>query len=166
MINQIITCLNNIKEITDWKVIINHTKTTECFYILNNLETTRKTDTTEYEVTVYRKHENYMGQATIKIPHKMTDEALSEFLKDAVYSTNLVKNEPFEIVKGTEKRIFESKDLCVNPLETIDKVAQIFINVSTPKQNLIRSKSFIIPLQHKLSILKVLIIQKHYTPSK
>lgn len=132
MINQIITCLNNIKEITDWKVIINHTKTTECFYILNNLETTRKTDTTEYEVTVYRKHENYMGQATIKIPHKMTDKELNKLISDAVYSANLVQNEPFEIVKGTEKLVFEGKELCENPLETIDKVAQIFINVSTP----------------------------------
>lgn len=138
MIKQIIKCLQNIKEISDWKLTITEAKTTEMFYVLEQLETTRATDTTDYEVTVYKEIEKdnkkYLGSSTITIPHKMTDEKLMELLNDALYAASLVTNEYYEIVKGDRVLTFNEDSLLDKPLESLDKIATIFFDVSSEFQ--------------------------------
>lgn|SRR5690554_168768 len=136
MIKQIIESLNKINEVSDWIITITKNKTTECFYVLEELETTRTTNTTDIEVTVYRKiednNETYMGSATITIPHKMTNESLINLLQDAVYSASLVNNKPYELVKGDKKLAWNSKNILDKPMKTLDKIAKIFFEVSSP----------------------------------
>ena len=135
MITQIIKCLKQINEVSDWLITIASNKTYEAFYVLEQLETTRATNTTNYEVTVYRQIEvdnnKYLGSSTITIPHKMSDEDLIELLNDAVYSAGLATNKPFEIVKGERSRTWSETLLTDNPLEAIDKIASIYFNLSS-----------------------------------
>ena len=135
MIKQIVKCLASIEEISDWILSVTNNNTREAFFVLEQLETTRATETTDYEVTVYRNLEKdgtpFMGSSTVMIPHKMTDNALTELLKSAVYSAGLVFNKPFELVTGEKKRSFREKRSSLDPLKTLDEIAKIFFAAST-----------------------------------
>ena len=56
MIKKILKALNN-KGVSEYRIIESVKKTVEEFYVLQNLETTRKTETLEDHVTVYKTFE-------------------------------------------------------------------------------------------------------------
>ena len=64
MIKKIIKALNN-KGVKDYRIIESTTNTIEQFYVIQNLETTRKTNTLEDHVTVYKEfsegEKKYLG---------------------------------------------------------------------------------------------------------
>lgn len=138
MIQQIINTLNRNKDVSEWKLMVTKSQSKEAFFVLGQLETTRATDTTDYDVTVYRRIEQgdevFLGSATVTIPHKMTDQELDELINRAVYSASLVKNKYFELVQGDEPRTWEDETTVRNPFNTLDQIANVFFNVSTKER--------------------------------
>ncbi len=97
MINAIIQAIRQIPEISAYKIVETTTLTSELFYVLTDLETSRATDTTNYQVTIYVDFDHYRGSTTIQIyPYFQEDEIL-EALQDGAKLASNVKNEYFPL---------------------------------------------------------------------
>ena len=136
MIKKIIRCLKTSSEVNDWLISENEVNTSEAFYVLQNLETTRKTNTIEYKVTIYKefKEENkeYLGSSSFIVSHKMTIKEINKKIDEAIFAAKFVKNEKYEIVNKEfeKKKNFKEKPISEKPLELLDNIAFLFFKES------------------------------------
>lgn len=134
MIKKIIKALNN-KGVSGYRIIETVSKTVEEFYVLQELETTRKTETLEDHVTVYKEFEEdgnkYLGASNFIISHNVSVKELEDLIEEALFASSFVKNEYYELVKGTTKKNYKAKNKPTNPFETLQNIAQVFIDAST-----------------------------------
>ena len=134
MIKKIIKCLEASSKVSDWLIEESITNTNEAFYVLEHLETTRSTNTTEYKVTIYNKftenNHEYLGSSSFILSHKVNNKTIEKMIADAVYASSYVKNEVFEIVKGEKKRSWKEKELSDEPFSLLDKIALTFFKES------------------------------------
>lgn len=137
MIKKIIKCLKNNPQVTDWLIEESASETSEVFYVLQHLETTRITNTVEYKVIIYHKfsekNHSYLGSSSFVISHKMSPKAIDALIKDAVYAAGFVKNEEYEIVTGIKKRSWKEKTAEMEPFVALDKIAKTFFTYTTDK---------------------------------
>ncbi len=132
MIKRIIKQLKENTQVTDWLIeeIVSDTK--EAFYVLQHLETTRVTTTTEYKVTIYHKfsenNHDYLGSSAFIMSHRMSAKAIDKLISDAVYAAGFVKNEYYEIVKGIKKKSWKEKIEEISPFVILDQIAQTFFS--------------------------------------
>lgn len=130
MINKIVKSLKNNSEVSGYKVNEINTITKEAFYVLGHLETTRMTDTTDYQITVYHNFEEnsekYTGSYTFFINHKMSSKEIDGLVEEAKEASKLVKNKYYELPKQIVKRSFKEKGFNDEPFILMDKIANIF----------------------------------------
>lgn len=133
MIKKIVKALNN-KGVSEYRIIESVKKTVEEFYVLQNLETTRKTETLEDHVTVYKTFEEngkkYLGSSNFIISHNVSMNELETLIEDALFAAGFVKNEYYELVKGTSKKNYNAKGKPENPFSLLQDIALVFINAS------------------------------------
>ncbi|MBQ7276349.1 MAG: hypothetical protein IJS58_03770 [Bacilli bacterium] len=133
LIKRTIKVLSQNKEISDYSLNINKKSTTEMFYVLQKLETSRITDTFEILITIYKKNGENLGQASFMISHDINKKQIEELINQALYSASFVNNKYYDIVKG-EKKIKKIKKidkvLSVTPFEFLEKTANEFFNAS------------------------------------
>lgn len=133
MIKKIVKALNN-KGVSEYRIIESVKKTVEEFYVLQNLETTRKTETLEDHVTVYKTFEEngkkYLGSSNFIISHNVSMKELETLIEDALFAAGFVKNEYYELVKGTSKKNYNAKGKPENPFSLLQDIALVFINAS------------------------------------
>lgn len=127
MIKKIIKCLKENNQVTDWLIEENICNTSEAFYVLQHLETTRVSATIEYKVTIYHKfsenNHDYLGSSSFLISHKLSNQVIDKLINDAVYAAGFVKNEYYEIVKGEKRRSWKEKAITASPFTTLDQIA-------------------------------------------
>lgn len=136
MIKKIIKALNK-KEVSAYRIIETVSKTVEEFFVLQNLETTRQTETLEDHVTVYKEFEEdgkkYLGASNFIISHNVSQKELEGLIEEALFASSFVKNEYYELVKGTTKKNYKAKNQPENPFELLQNIAKIFIDSSNDK---------------------------------
>ena len=93
--------LINNKNIEGYK--INRTKTTsyELFFVHNDLETVRATDTEAVVVTVYRDHDGKKGHASFKLYASTTEEEAERKIDDAAQKALLISNEYYTLPENS-----------------------------------------------------------------
>lgn len=125
------------KGITKWLISENNTQSYEQFYVLQKLETTRKVNTNEIVVTIYKEFEEnnnkFLGNYSFIISKNLSKKELNELIDDALYGANFVKNEYYELVKSDKKRSFLDKNKPQNPFDLLQEIASIFIESSNEK---------------------------------
>ena len=94
-------------EISDWRITDYKILSTELFYVADRLETTRRTERAETEVTVYVDKDDKRGEATALCYDYMTYEELKEKIEDAVYSASFAMNRFYEIPEPSDREIPE-----------------------------------------------------------
>lgn len=135
--------LNNIiktikeKNINKWLIKEVNYISYEQFYVLQKLETVRKVETIEYNVTIYKEFEEnnkkLLGNYSFIINHNISKKQLEELLDDAIESSQYIKNEYYELVKSDKKKSYKEKNKPLSPFSLLQTIAKTFITSSNDK---------------------------------
>ncbi|MDD3123403.1 MAG: metallopeptidase TldD-related protein [Candidatus Izemoplasmatales bacterium] len=135
MIKLIEKCLKEYSEISDWLITETVTDSSQAFYVMQKLETTRKTLTKEYTIALYHRFmENdneYVGSSSFKISHKLRKSDLKKLIEEALFAATFVKNKAYPLVQGDKKRSWKEKTIEIDPFELMDQIASIYNFEST-----------------------------------
>lgn len=136
MIKQIIKCLRENQDISDFLINETATESHQAFYVLQKLETNRSVATTEYSVTVYHRYldngNEYVGSSTFNVNHKLSKKELTKKIDEAIFAAKFIKNKSFNLVNGEKKKSWKEKEFEMEPFALIDKVATTFISEAKP----------------------------------
>jgi len=132
MIRQLMNALAAHPAVTGW--LLNETKTvsSQAFYVMQKRETTRRVETCEYGVTVYRRDGDFVGSSSFFVSRRLTKRELAAKIDEAVYAAQFVKNKAYDLVEGGAKRSWKEPADSVDPFVTIDRIANAFFAAATP----------------------------------
>ncbi len=135
MIKQIIKCLQENSQVNGWLINEKTTETSEQFYVIHKLETTRMVKTNEISVTVYHKFEEngvkYLGSSSFLVSHKLSKTELVKLIDDAVYAAGFIKNQEYQLVDNHIHKNFKAKEPLLKGVELLNEMATIFFNASS-----------------------------------
>lgn len=94
---QIVDMLAENRRVSDYKFNITRKESYELFFVKGKLETVRRTDTTDREVTVYVDHDGYKGDAQFFIYPATTLDEVAVRIEDAVEKALLINNENYTL---------------------------------------------------------------------
>ncbi|MBQ4050877.1 MAG: hypothetical protein IJD13_04550 [Oscillospiraceae bacterium] len=83
--------------VSGYKINIHRKETCELFYIHGKLETVRRTDNCEKEVTVYVDHDGFKGDAQFHVYPSTTEEQITALIGEAVGKALLISNQDYSL---------------------------------------------------------------------
>jgi len=95
--NTIIETLRNNTQVTDFKIETVNKESCELFYVKGRLETVRRTDTCDREVTVYVDHDGFKGDSQFFVYPSTTQAQLEEKISAAVEMAKVINNKFYEL---------------------------------------------------------------------
>lgn len=98
--NTMIKLLKANPKVSEYKINIHRKETCELFYVHSKLETVRRTDNCEKEVTVYVDHDSFKGDAQFYVYPSTTEEQLEKFIEEAVSKALLINNQSYSLPKA------------------------------------------------------------------
>ncbi len=104
---KIINLLKEFNEISDYRVIFVNEESDQVFFVHESLETVRKTNTSDIQVTVYVDHDSYRGEAGFSLYETDDDVTIREKIVNAINTAKLLDNKKFSLPKD-EKASFEN----------------------------------------------------------
>lgn len=111
MIQRIKDILDGLDNIDGWLINDNNIKSSELFFIKNELDMNRSKKVHHIEVTVYKDFEEndkkFKGSSTTKISPTMDDDEIKDILNSAALSASFVKNEYYSLVKPSDDKPVE-----------------------------------------------------------
>ena len=102
----IMELLQKNPQVSDYKINVHQTESCELFFVKGKLETVRRTDTCDKEVTVYVDHDEYKGDSQFFVYPSTTTEQLEELIGEAVGKALLINNKNYAL-PGEETGTFE-----------------------------------------------------------
>ena len=96
----LLTQLTANPQVSDYKINVHKKESCELFFVKGKLETVRRTDTCDKEVTVYAAHDGAMGDARFFVYPSTTEENVKELVEDAVSKALLIHNPPYTLPEG------------------------------------------------------------------
>lgn len=99
---KIIEYLKKNTQVDEYKINLNRKESYELFFVKGKLETTRRTDTCDKEVTVYVKHGEFKGDSSFFVYPSTTDEELENLITTAVEKALLIENKDYELPEAGE----------------------------------------------------------------
>ncbi len=94
---QIIELLEKNSQVSDYKINLKQKESYELFFVKGKLETTRRTNTCDKEVTVYVNHEEYKGDSSFIIYPSTSLEEVEELIAQSVEKALLIDNPNYEL---------------------------------------------------------------------
>lgn len=94
---RIIEALNADSRVSDYKINIHQKESYELFFVKGKLETLRRTDTCDREVTVYVDHDGFKGDAQFFVYPSTTAEQLSDLIAEAAAKASLLENQSYTL---------------------------------------------------------------------
>lgn len=144
MIDLITKILKEYNEVSAYKININSEKSCQLFYVHEKLETVRKTDTKNYSVTIYNKHQidnkNYIGDASFSIYKSDTVDNIKEKINLYLEIAKSINNKNFDINKKIEsKDSISSNFVNYDPLELAELISDISFDESNKSESKINA---------------------------
>ena len=88
------------EHVSDYKINIHQKESCELFFVKGKLETVRRTDTCDKEVTVYTAHDGVMGDARFFVYPSTTEEDIQNLIEEAVEKALLLQNPVYTLPEG------------------------------------------------------------------
>ena len=88
------------EQVSAYKINIHKKESCELFFVKGKLETMRRTDTCDREVTVYTCHDDVMGDARFFVYPSTTEEDLKNLIQEAVEKALLIQNPVYTLPEG------------------------------------------------------------------
>ena len=93
----IVEALRAHPQVMEYKINIHHKQSCELFYVKGRLETVRRTDTCDKEVTVYVEHDGCKGDARFFVYPSTTPQQLKELIDEAAAKALLIHNKTYAL---------------------------------------------------------------------
>ena len=122
---KIIEYLKKNTQVDEYKINLNRKESFELFFVKGKLETTRRTDTCDKEVTVYVKHGEFKGDSSFFVYPSTTDEELEEMVSTAVEKALLIENKVYELPEAGEGQFQVESNFADH---TLNEIAGIVAN--------------------------------------
>jgi len=94
---KIVELLKRNKQVEEYKINLNRKESYELFFVKGKLETTRRTNTCDKEVTVYVKHGEFKGDSSFIVYPSTTEGELETLIETAVEKALLIENQTYEL---------------------------------------------------------------------
>lgn len=121
----IIEALNADPRVSGYKINIHKKESYELFFVKGKLETLRRTDTCDKEVTVYADHGACKGDAQFFVYPSTTQEQLKELIAEAVDKALLIENQHYTLPAGeTGDYVVQSNFADFSPADLAARIAQ------------------------------------------
>ena len=121
----IIEALNADARVSGYKINIHQKESYELFFVKGKLETLRRTNTCDKEVTVYADHGEYKGDALFYVYPSTTLEQLKALITEAVDKALLIENQAYTLPAGeTGDYVVPSNFADYAPADLAAKIAQ------------------------------------------
>ena len=121
---KLIDLLKADSRISDWKINIHRRESCELFYIKENLDCARRTDTTNNRVTVYVDKDGCRGDAVFYAYPSSDETQLKQLIDSAVFRAGLVKNAHYTLPEAEEgEYVIESNFSLYEPIALAKAVA-------------------------------------------
>ncbi len=98
--NIITELLQKNPQVSDYKINVHKKESCELFFVKGKLETVRRTDTCDKEVTVYVDHGEYKGDSQFFVYPSTTPEQIEKNICDAVAKALLINNKTYTLPAG------------------------------------------------------------------
>ena len=95
--NRITQALSRNAQVSGYKINIHEKESYELFFVKGKLETLRRTDTCDKQVTVYVSHGDYLGDAQFHVYPSTTDAQLENLIQEAVEKALLIQNPAYTL---------------------------------------------------------------------
>ena len=89
--------LRNHEKVSGYKINIHKKESMELFFVKGKLETVRRTNTCDKEVTVYVDHGEFKGDSQFFVYPSTTEEQLKTLIDEAVEKALLINNKNYEL---------------------------------------------------------------------
>ena len=99
---KIIELLEKNARVDEYKINLTKKESYELFFVKGKLETTRRTNTCDKEVTVYVKHGDYKGDSAFFVYPSTTEKELETLIDAAVEKALLIDNQTYELPEAGE----------------------------------------------------------------
>lgn len=109
MIDRFIELLKKNKDVAEWKLNQESTKSCELFYVLDKLETNRATDTVDYSATIYVDKNGKRGASNFALFDYMTDAEIEEKINENVFSASFALDDYYDLPKKEEAELIKSE---------------------------------------------------------
>ena len=136
--------------VSAYKVVDDHSTTSELFFVGRKLETVRATDTLSTSVTVFVDHDEALGDSTFPVFPSMDEAAVKGALEQAVERARLVANRPYSLPQGgVEEYDIPSDFADLDPKEVAERVAQAVFEVPLEAGGSINALEIFVTTQRK-----------------
>lgn len=99
---EIIELLKKNAQVDEYKINLTRKESYELFFVKGKLETTRRTNTCDKEVTVYVKHGDFKGDSSFIVYPSTTAKELETLIATAVEKALLIDNQTYELPEAGE----------------------------------------------------------------
>ena len=89
--------LQDNSRVSDYKINLHRKESAELFFVKGKLETVRCTDTRDKEVTVYVRHDEFVGDARFFVYPSTTQDQLKSLIEEAVEKALLIRNAAYDL---------------------------------------------------------------------
>lgn len=100
--NKIIEQLKANAQVSDYKINVHKKESFELFYVKGKLETVRRTDTCDQEVTVYVDHDGCKGDSQFFVYPSTTAAQLSQLISEAVGKASAIHNKHYTLPENEQ----------------------------------------------------------------
>lgn len=115
----IIDLLKKNARVDEYKINLNRKESYELFFVKGKLETTRRTNTCDKEVTVYVKHGEFKGDSSFIVYPSTTEEELENLIDTAVEKALLIDNRTYTLPKDGEGEFWVESNFADHSLNEI-----------------------------------------------
>lgn len=116
---KIVKLLKKNKQVDEYKINLNQKESYELFFVKGKLETTRRTNTCDKEVTVYIKHGEFKGDSSFLVYPSTTEEELETLIDTAVEKALLIENQTYELPEAGEGQFQVESNFAEHTLNNI-----------------------------------------------
>ena len=136
MIEKLLDALKSAPSISAWKVNIKKTESCELFYVQKKVETTRATNTVDYDVTIYVDKDGKRGQSSFAVYPYMSKKEILALVEQNVFAASFTFNTFYEIPSPSDEGEGEKieSNLSDKPfVETIGEIGKAIMEANNVK---------------------------------
>ena len=100
IVDTVMEFLDGDQRVSDHKVNVHRKDSYELFFVKGKLETVRRTNVRDIEVTVYVDHDGFRGESQFLIYPYTTEEDLHQLIDEAVEKALLINNKHYTLPEG------------------------------------------------------------------
>lgn len=121
----IIEHLKKNPQVKEYKINFNQKESYDLFFVKGKLETSRRTDTCDKEVTIYVAHDEFKGDSSFIVYPSTTEEDLDALIEAAVEKALLIDNQTYELPKDSEGQFQVESNFTGH---TLNEIAEVVTN--------------------------------------